>query len=233
MKTFAKISFYYAAAIIFIAVCFLIFFFKLLPKPFGVKFSSGIIRRALFYKIKRFGEEDPEAQMYIVNHQSGIDIPVLESATKADLAWVAKKELFDMPFLGLGVRLPNDIPLQRESKTALVSLIRECKDRIENYGRVVTIFPEGTRSRNRRIHKFKPGAQTVANKLKLKVQPIVLVGTSSTFDSKDKHFYPFRQIDVVFLDSFTADKDDKDWLHRTQIEMQKVYDEHAHTLGHR
>ena len=232
MKTFAKISFYYAAAIIFLAVSFLIFFFKLLPKPFGVKFSSSIINRGLFYKMKTFGQEDSEAQLYITNHQSGIDIPVLEGATKADLAWVAKQELFDMPFLGLGVKLPNDIPLQRESKTALVSLIRECKDRI-SHGRVVTIFPEGTRSRTQRINKFKPGAQMVANKLGLKVQPIVMVGTSHTFDSGKKTFKPFQSIHVIFLDSFVPDKNDKEWLSNTQIKMQKVYDEHAHTLGHR
>lgn len=232
MKIFAKIRFYYAAAVIFLAVSFLIFFFKLMPKPFGVKFSSNLIRRALRYKIKTFGTEAADAQMFIVNHQSGIDIPVMESATRSDLAWVAKQELFDTPFLGLGVKLPNDIPLQRENKTALVSLIRECKDRI-SHGRVVTIFPEGTRSRNRRIHKFKPGAQMVANKLGLKVQPVVIVGTSHTFDSKDKHFIPFQQIDVVFLDAFTADKDDKDWLNNIQVKMQEVYDEHAHALGHR
>lgn len=230
MTTFAKIRFYYAAAIIFSAVCYLIFFFKLLPKPFGVKSSSNFIRRALMYTIKIYGTEDRDAQMFVVNHQSGIDIPVMESATQSDLAWVAKQELFDTPFLGLGVKLPNDIPLQRNSKTALVSLIKECKDRI-SHGRVVTIFPEGTRSRNQRIHKFKPGAQMVANKLSLKVQPVVIVGTSATFDSKDKRFIPHQQIDVVFLDSFIADKDNNTWLSDLEVKMQEVYDEHAHTLS--
>ena len=230
MKTFATIRFYYAAAVIFSAVCYLILLFKFLSKPFGVKSSSNFIRRALMYKIQTFGTEDMDAQMFVVNHQSGIDIPVMESATKSDLAWVAKQELFDIPFLGLGVRLPNDIPLQRNSKTALISLIKECKDRV-SHGRVVTIFPEGTRSRNQRIHKFKPGAQMVANKLELKVQPVVIVGTSATFDSKDKRFLPRQQIDVVFLDSFIADKEDKEWLGNLQIKMQEIYNEHAHTLS--
>jgi len=232
MKTFAKISFYYAAAIIFIAVSFLIFFFKLLPKPFGIKLSSSIVNRGLFYRVKTFGQEDTDAQMLLVNHQSGIDIPLLEGQTKSDLAWVAKQELFDMPFLGLGVKLPNDIPLQRESKTALITLIRECKDRIAS-GRIVTIFPEGTRSKNRRMAKFKPGAQMVANKLQLKVQPVVLVGTSNAFDSSARIFYPFKTLHVVFLDAFVADKSDKEWLNNIQIKMQKVYDEHANTLGYR
>jgi len=232
MKTFAKISFYYAAAIIFLAVSFLISFFKVLPKPFGIKVSSGIVNKGLLYKMKVFGKEDPDAQMLIVNHQSGIDIPVLEGCVKADLAWVAKQELFDMPWLGLGVKLPDDIPLQRESKTALITLIRDCKDRIEK-GRVVTIFPEGTRSKNERIQKFRPGAKMVADKLKLKVQPVVLVHTSKTFDSGKRIFYPFRELHIVFLDAFEADKSDKEWLNRLQITMQETYDEHSKLINRR
>lgn len=232
MKTFAKISFYYAAAIVFVAVSFLIFFFKVLPKPFGIKFSSGIINKLLLYKIKVFGQADDDVQMLIVNHQSGIDIPVLESTTTHNLAWVAKQELFDMPFLGLGVKLPNDIPLQRESKTALISLIKDCQDRI-SHGRVVTIFPEGTRSKNFRMGKFKPGAKMVADKLKLKVQPVIMIGTASTFDSGKRLFYPFQKIHVVYLDSFIADKSDKEWLNTLQIQMQEVYDEHSNLINRR
>lgn len=233
MKTFAKISFYYAAAVIFVAVSFLISFFKILPKPFGIKMSSGIVNKGLFYKLRYFGKEDPEVNMFITNHQSGIDIPILESATKQNLAWVAKQELFDMPWLGLGVKLPNDIPLQRRSKTAIISLIKECKDRIE-HGRVVAIFPEGTRSKNQRIGKFKPGAKMVADKLKLRVQPVVLVGTSKTFDSGPRTFYPFNQeIHVVFLEPFDADRDDKQWLHNIQVQMQETYDEHSDLISRR
>ena len=233
MKTFAKISFYYAAAVIFVAVSFLISFFKILPKPFGIKVSSGIVNKGLLYKLRYFGKEDSAVNMFVTNHQSGIDIPILESATKQNLAWVAKQELFDMPWLGLGVKLPNDIPLQRGSKTAIISLIKDCKDRIED-GRVVAIFPEGTRSKNQRMGTFKPGAKMVADKLKLRVQPVVLVGTSRTFDSGSKIFYPFNQeIRVVFLDAFDADRDDKQWLENLQIKMQETYDEHSNLISRR
>ncbi len=233
MTTFAKISFYYAAAIIFLAVSFLISFFKILPKPFGIKVSSGIVNKGLLYRLKYFGTEDPDAQMFITNHQSGIDIPILESATKRNLAWVAKQELFDMPWLRLKIKLPNDIPLQRGSKTAIISLMKDCKDRIDS-GRVVAIFPEGTRSKDQRIRAFKPGAKMVADKLKLRVQPVVMVGTSRTFDSGPRIFYPFNQeIHVIFLESFDADRTDKEWLNNVQIKMQEVYDEHDALISNR
>ncbi|MDF1881571.1 1-acyl-sn-glycerol-3-phosphate acyltransferase [Sulfurimonas sp. MAG313] len=232
MKIFANISFYYAATIIFLAVSYLITFFKLLPKPFGIKISSGIVNKGLLYKMNVFGTEDEHTQMFILNHQSGIDIPVMEGCVKANLAWVAKQELFDMPWLGLGVKLPDDIPLQRGSKTAIISLIKDCKDRIEK-GRVVTIFPEGTRSKDERIQEFKPGAKMVADKLKLRVQPVVLVNTAKTFDSGKRTFYPFRELRIVFLDAFEADRTDKQWLNNTQIQMQKIYDEHSKLISHR
>lgn len=73
----------------------------------------------------------------------------------------------------------------------------------------------------------------VANKLGLKVQPVVVVGTSATFDSKDKRFLFSQHIDVVFLDSFVADKGDKEWLKNIQIKMQEVYDEHIDAISHR
>ena len=73
----------------------------------------------------------------------------------------------------------------------------------------------------------------VANKLGLKIQPVVMVGTSKTFDSGQKIFYPFQEIHVVFLDAFVPDKEDKEWLNKLQITMQKVYDEHSHAISRR
>ena len=74
----------------------------------------------------------------------------------------------------------------------------------------------------------------VADKLKLRVQPVVLVGTSKTFDSGPRIFYPFNQeIHVIFLDAFDADRDDKQWLHNLQVKMQETYDEHNDLISRR
>ncbi len=197
--------------------------FYLLPKPYAVKFSAWFIRLLVFIPVQVKGNPDPEAQMYLLNHQSDIDIGVMETITTKDLAWVAKKELFDVPFFGLVVRLPQDIALERESKSALVKLIKECKDRLE-HGRVITIFPEGTRTETGTMKPFKPGAKIVADKFGLKVQPIVLIATAHHFSNKRKTFRP-GTITALYLDSFIADKENPQWLNETRIKMQKVYDE--------
>ena len=160
--------------------------------------------------------------MLLINHQSDIDIGILETITHKDIAWVAKKELFDVPFFGLVVRLPKDIALERESKTALVKLIKDCKDRLDN-DRVIAIFPEGTRTETGTMRSFKPGAKIVADKFQLKVQPIVFIATAWHFSNKRKNFRP-GTITAIYLDSFTADKNDPDWLVKTQETMQAAYD---------
>lgn len=64
----------------------------------------------------------------------------------------------------------------------------------------------------------------VADKFALKVQPVVLIATAHHFSNKRKDFHP-GTIHAIYLDSFTADKNDPDWLKNLQIKMQKVYDD--------
>jgi 1-acyl-sn-glycerol-3-phosphate acyltransferase len=222
-KIFARIRWLYAVIIIFCGMTLMIFSFYLLPKPYSVKFSSWFIRFLIFIPVKVRGVINPEAQMFLINHQSDLDIGIMETITSQDLAWVAKKELFNVPFFGLVLRLPDDIAVERESKTALVKMIKECKERLDT-GRVITIFPEGTRSETGHMKPFKPGAKMVADKYNLKVQPVVLIATASYFSNKRKDFRP-GVVTAIFLESFSADKNDPNWLKNTQILMQKVYDD--------
>lgn len=202
--------------------------FFLFPKPYAVKFSAWFIRLMVFIPVQVKGIPDPEAQMFLLNHQSDIDIGIMETITSKDLAWVAKKELFNVPFFGLVVRLPKDIALERESKTALVKLIKDCKDRLD-HGRVITIFPEGTRTESGTMKPFKAGAKMVADKFSLKVQPIVLVATAWHFSNKRKDFNA-GTITAIYLDSFIADRSNPEWLNETRDKMQSAYNDALVTL---
>ncbi len=197
--------------------------FYLLPQPYSVKLGAWFIRLLVFIRIEVKGIPDPETRMFLVNHQSDIDIGIMETITSQNIAWVAKKELFDVPFFGLVLRLPKDIALQRESKTSLVKLLKETKVCIDQ-GRVITIFPEGTRTETGIMKPFKAGAKMVADKYELKVQPVVLIATAQYFSNKRKIFRP-GTVTAIFMEPFIADKNDPQWLKNTQIQMQKVYDD--------
>lgn len=223
MKIFAHISWLFATTVIVISLTIMILTFYMLPRPYSRKFSAWLIRVSIFFRVKVEGKEDPQAQMFLLNHQSDLDIVVLETITSRDIAWVAKKELFEMPFLGLALKLPQDIAVERESKTSLIKLLKDAKHVLKS-NRVIAMFPEGTRSTKDVMLPFKSGAKIVADANKLRVQPVVLIQTAKYYNTK-KFYYKPGCIKAIFLESFTADKSDENWLSDLRIKMQKVYDD--------
>ena len=223
MKIFARIKWAYTTIIIFIALAISIIIFPIFKAPRSQKIAAKFIQLLTWFDIETKGKEDPETQMFLMNHQSDIDIEVMELITQKELAWVAKKELFDVPFFGLALKLPEDIAVERESKTSLLKLLKDAKNRLEK-GKTIAIFPEGTRSRSDRMLPFKNGAKLIADKYALKVQPVVLLETAKAYDIKKFHAEA-RTIKVVFLDSFIADRNNPDWLKNLRKKMQKVYDD--------
>ena len=232
MKIFAHISWLFATITIFAALALMIVIFHIVPKPYSRKISSWMIRLITFFSVEVQGEEDPDVQIFLLNHQSDLDIPIMETTSKRNLAWVAKKELFEVPFFGLAMRLAEDIAVERESKTSLIKLLRDSK-RVLDDGRVITMFPEGTRSSKGKMLPFKAGAKMVSDKYKLRVQPVVLMQTSKYYNIKNFYYKPGK-IKVIYLDSFTADKTNKEWLKDLRVKMQKVYDDElANNPSHR
>lgn len=225
MKILARLDWVYSTLVIFTGLLLKILLYPFVPRPYASKAAAWFIRILIFVHVKRIGDIDPDARMFIINHQSELDIGVIESSTTKDLAWVAKKELFEVPFFSLAVRLSKDIPLERESKSALVALLKAAKDRVED-GRTICIFPEGTRSPSGKMRAFKPGAKLIAEKLGLKVQPVVLVGTAEHFSTKQMTARP-GMVTAIFLESFTPDKADKTWLADLQKKMQETHDQYA------
>jgi len=232
MKIFARISWLFATIIIFSSLTLMIVLYYLVPRPYSRKISAWLIRLTTFYTVDTQGKEDSEAQMFLLNHQSDLDIGIMETITSKDLAWVAKKELFSIPFFGLALRLPEDIAVERESKTSLLKLLKDAKDRLDK-GRIITMFPEGTRSSKGKMLPFKSGAKMLADKYKLRIQPIVFIQTAKYYNVKEFYYKPGR-IKVIYMDSFVADRSDKDWLNNLRVKMQKVYDDElANNPSHR
>ncbi len=229
MKIFAKIRGVWAAAVIIALVTFNILAFLIFPKSQYKKikmFFTKNILRFLGIKVVTEGEIDKEAKMIIMNHSSFIDIPVIEAVYPFDMVWIAKKELFDTPFFGLLLKLPENIRLDRQDKRAIIKLLKEAKEKVKR--KTIAIFPEGTRSSKDRLLPFKPGAKVIADKLNLKVQPIVIVCARERFNSKKLELNP-GVIKVKYLPSFEA-KEEEDWLKNLREEMQKVLDDEKRKL---
>lgn len=175
----------------------------------------------LRYGIDMVGEFDQSAQLIIINHQSMLDIIVLEELHPGNLCWLTKKEINDLPIIGQIVKVPKMISVDRKNPRDLVRIINESKDRIAD-GRVLAMFPEGTRSQNGDMLKFQSGAKIIASKLNLKVQPIVLIGTGNIINSKE---FKVRKgvVKIVCLD--LVDTSNINWLEYTRDLMQKTIEQ--------
>jgi 1-acyl-sn-glycerol-3-phosphate acyltransferase len=168
------------------------------------------------------GEADDNADMIILNHQSVVDIIIFEYLYKRNLAWVAKKEIGDLFWFGKILTLPNMIQVERESKSSLVKLIKDVKDR-NSKGRPIAIFPEGTRSDGTKMRKFKSGAKIISEKFDFTVQPIIIVGSRKILDSQ-KFKQQSGTIKIKYLPSIKAEKS-TEWYKETEKLMHSTFKE--------
>ena len=97
----------------------------------------------------------------VLNHQSMVDIVALYFVP-LNFRWVSKREVFRIPFIGQFLLVHGDIPIDRgHAAEAMEQMLREGKLWLSR-GVSVSVFPEGTRSRDGEIHRFKAGAFTLA-----------------------------------------------------------------------
>lgn len=175
-------------------------------------------------KLETEGKLDESCDMVLMNHQSLLDIIVIEYIHSRDLAWVAKKEISDLFFFGHIIKAPRMISIDRENKAGIITLLKETKDRLDK-GRPIAMFPEGTRSDGKSMGSFKPGAKMVANKHNLKVQPIILFNTRNIVDSKTLKASP-GVVKVIYLEPVQASKDTT-WFEDTETKMKEVFNKES------
>ena len=175
-------------------------------------------------KLETEGILDESCDMIVMNHQSLLDIIVIEYIHSRDLAWVAKKEIADLFFFGHIIKAPRMISVDRENKAGIIHLLKETKDRLDK-GRPIAMFPEGTRSDGKSMGDFKPGAKIIANKYGLKVQPIVLFNTRNIVDSKKLRAKP-GIVKVVYLEPVIASKDSL-WFEDIEARMKDRFNQES------
>jgi 1-acyl-sn-glycerol-3-phosphate acyltransferase len=131
--------------------------------------------------------------IYMSNHQSNFDIPVLLSELPVQFRWLAKAELFRIPIFGRGMRGAGYISIDRSNrKSAFQSLTRAAES--IRAGTSVLIFPEGTRSPDGRLQPFKKGGFMLAVDAGVPVVPIIVRGT---FDIMAKSGWAIRRQQVI------------------------------------
>jgi len=114
--------------------------------------------------------------IFCSNHQSAMDIPILLVGLPVQFRFVAKRSLFHVPFLGWHLRRSGHIPVDRERPREALRSLDQAAQRIRQ-GRSVVLFPEGRRSRNGQIDRFKTGTFYLAIRAGVPIVPVTLNGT--------------------------------------------------------
>jgi len=153
------------------------------------------------WKVKVVGREKIDhKQTYVIisNHQSILDIVIFNTLHKT-LRWVSKIEVFKVPVLGWEMRMVKYIAIERGNKHSVARMMDACSASLNDDVSIV-LFPEGTRSLNGAIGKFKTGAFQLALKNNRPVLPVVLDGTGDVLPKKGYLFQERRKVIVKVLD---------------------------------
>lgn len=117
-------------------------------------------------------------QSYVIltNHQGDYDILALYGFLHRQFRWVIKQELRKVPFLGWGCAAIGHIFIDRSNSRAAIASLEAAKPRLAG-GVSVLFFPEGTRSPDGRLGRFKKGGFVMARQLGLPILPVSITGS--------------------------------------------------------
>jgi 1-acyl-sn-glycerol-3-phosphate acyltransferase len=116
---------------------------------------------------------------YACNHQSLLDTLVLGATLPGDFKWAVKSSLLAIPFLGWHLRLAGHVRVDRggDKRAAVATIDRFAQ--LLGRGKPLLVFPEGTRSKDGRIRKFRAGLFYAAVRAGVPVVPVALHGTGA------------------------------------------------------
>lgn len=125
-----------------------------------------------------------ETVLFVSNHQSNFDIPLLLSCIDIPKGFIAKKELESWPFISTWMKYINCIFMDRDNlRKSAESIVDGIKLLKSGYSMI--IFPEGTRSKGKPVNEFKGGSFKLATKSKCLIVPLTINGTYKLLESNN------------------------------------------------
>jgi 1-acyl-sn-glycerol-3-phosphate acyltransferase len=145
---------------------------------------SGI--RLAGVKVRTVGLEqlDPKrTYIFMSNHASNLDPPILVPLIPGRTSVMAKQELFSYPILGKALRMASLVPVDRGNRDAGIAAVSAAADVVKQ-GIPMTIFVEGGRSLDGKLLPFKKGPFYLADECQVPVVPVTISGTHFVMPKK-------------------------------------------------
>jgi 1-acyl-sn-glycerol-3-phosphate acyltransferase len=153
--------------------------------------ARGVVR-VLLSRLKVEGagnlEKHPVA-VYAPNHTSYMDIPVLFAALPFQFRILAKKELWQWPFIGWYLERSGQMPIDTGNPHATLSSLGGAVKALRG-GMPLVVFPEGGRTSDVALRPFLSGAAYLAIRAQAPLVPIALKGVYDLLPIHTRHLYP-------------------------------------------
>jgi 1-acyl-sn-glycerol-3-phosphate acyltransferase len=193
-----------------------------------------LMRRPLGISTRVLGREHMDACrpcIYLSNHQSAYDIPVLAEIFPPNTVVIGKQELSHIPLFGWVFSATGNILIDRKNNPTAVGQMQAVEEAIRNRGVSVWIFPEGTRGKvPGTLLPFKKGAFYMSVATGVPIVPIVVEPLRPYFDPKRRHLKS-GELEVRVLEPVEpGEKNEKavaDLVHTVQSRMQAALTEMA------
>lgn len=137
----------------------------------AVRVAGVSIRLVDFEKIDPSG-----TYIFMSNHVSNLDPPILVPLIPRRTSVLAKREIWRIPILSKALDLAEIVPVERSNREAAIQSIRRAGE-VMRHGVNMTIYPEGTRSRDGRLLPFKKGPFHLAMETGFPIVPVTILGT--------------------------------------------------------
>lgn len=146
---------------------------------FARRYYSGPILKLLGATVIREPLPDVDwarPHIFLMNHQSAVDIPLAFNVIPANLRFVSKHSLKWVPFLGWYMQMTKMIFVNRSRRHEAIKSLQQAGERIREGANIIA-FPEGTRSRDGELLPFKKGVFVLAIESGVPIIPVVAEGS--------------------------------------------------------
>ena len=192
----ASIAFFMAAGALF-AVFFMpknpihMYYMAIVWGPLAAKILGVKFKKINFDQLN-----DKQSCVYVMNHQSNMDIVIAAQIRLKNTVTLGKREILYFPVFGQWYWLSGNILIKREKRSAVIKSMLKVNKALIKKNRSILIMPEGTRSKGKGLAPFKVGAFRTAISAGVPIVPIVV---SDWYQNVDVSQFSAGQIKIKIL----------------------------------
>jgi 1-acyl-sn-glycerol-3-phosphate acyltransferase len=160
-------------------------------RDLGRQWAEGMTKR-MGVEVRAFGFDTVDwsvPRVIMANHQSYLDVLALYRAMGRPFGFIAKRQLFAIPFFGGVMRAFGCVPVDRAKRVEAIGVMRKAAEEVRS-GSIIAVFPEGTRSAGDRVAPLKKGPFYLVEVAQVSIVPIGIRGTAALMPRRNTGIRP-------------------------------------------